>query len=83
MGKRQLKQGDRVEFDSFDEQCRPYKQQGIVRVYKYPDFHPSGYVEVVDEQGEVILYGNAGSLRKINSSKLANDSLGDPNHDNR
>ncbi len=60
MGKRHLKSGDRVTFESHDEQCKPFQQSGTVKQYIYPDFHPDGYIEVVDEAGDIILYGNAG-----------------------
>ncbi|AVH74444.1 hypothetical protein NLP_30050 (plasmid) [Nostoc sp. 'Lobaria pulmonaria (5183) cyanobiont'] len=58
--KRRLKPGDQVEFTSHDEKCKPFKQTGIVKVYLYPDFHPNGYIEIVDDNGDTILYGNAG-----------------------
>lgn len=60
MGKRKLKPGDRVTFESHDEQCKPFQQSGIVKRYIYPDFHPDGYIEIVNEVGDTILYGNAG-----------------------
>ncbi|MBN3948370.1 MAG: hypothetical protein HWQ38_18725 [Nostoc sp. NMS7] len=59
MGKRRLKSGDRVTFESHDENCNPCQQFGIVKQYIYPDFHPDGYIEIVDEAGDTILYGNA------------------------
>ncbi|OUL34107.1 hypothetical protein [Nostoc sp. 106C] len=58
--KRKLQTGDRVEFPSHDEHFKPFKQSGIVRKYIYPDFHPNGYIEIVSENGDLILYGNAG-----------------------
>ncbi|MDZ8083416.1 MAG: hypothetical protein RMX35_30670 [Nostoc sp. DcaGUA01] len=60
MGRRHLKSGDRVTFESHDEHCKPFQQFGIVKKYTYPHFHPNGYIEVVDEAGDTILYGNAG-----------------------
>lgn len=59
MGKRRLKSGDRVTFESHDENCNPFQQLGIVKQYIYPDFHPDRYIEIVDEVGDTILYGNA------------------------
>ncbi|MHC5936165.1 hypothetical protein [Nostoc sp.] len=60
MGRRKLKPGDRVTFESHDEQCNPFQNSGIVKQYIYPDFHPDGYIEIVDQDGDTILYGNAG-----------------------
>ncbi|MHC5778943.1 hypothetical protein [Nostoc sp.] len=57
--KRRLKPGDQVEFTSYDDQGKPFKQKGIVKVYVYPDFHPNGYIELVDNNEDTILYGNA------------------------
>ncbi|MDZ8237665.1 hypothetical protein [Nostoc sp. ChiQUE01b] len=59
MGKRKLKPGNRVSFESHDEQCKPFQQFGIVKYYLYPEFHPNGYIEIVDESGDTIPYGNA------------------------
>ncbi|MBN3938474.1 MAG: hypothetical protein V7L21_25735 [Nostoc sp.] len=59
--KRRLKEDDRVEFISHDEQCKPFKQIGIVRLYVYPhSFNPNSYIEIVDENKDLIFYGNAG-----------------------
>ncbi|MCF4967166.1 hypothetical protein CV014_08525 [Nostoc sp. CMAA1605] len=64
--KRQLKPGDKVEFPSYDEHCKPFTERGIVTVYVYPDFHPNGYIEIVDSDGNLILYGNAGEdIKKV------------------
>ena len=60
MGRRKLKVGDRVVFKSHDEQCKSFQQSGTVKCYLYPDFHPDGYIEVVDEADDTVLYGNAG-----------------------
>lgn len=60
MGKRKLKPGDCVIFESHDEHCLPFQQVGIVKRYIYPHFHPDGYIEIVDEAGDTILYGEAG-----------------------
>lgn len=66
MGRRHLKPGDRVTFESHDEQCQPFQQFGIVKEYVYPHFHPDGYIEIVDELGDIILYGEAGKeIQKV------------------
>ncbi len=65
MAKRKLISGDRVEFVGHDANCLPCKKQGTIQIYIYPHFHPSGYVEVVDDEGNLILYGNAAGIKKI------------------
>ncbi|MBN3885151.1 MAG: hypothetical protein HWQ44_19965 [Nostoc sp. JL34] len=66
MGKRKLKPGDLVTFESHDEQCKPFQQFGTVKHYLYPHFHPDGYIEIVDEAGDTILFGNAGKgIQKV------------------
>lgn len=66
MGKRRLKPGDRVQFNSYDENCKPYKVQGWVKVYVYPhSFHPNGYIEIIDSEGDTIMYGDASDIQKL------------------
>ncbi|MEH2353136.1 hypothetical protein [Nostoc sp.] len=45
----------------------PFQQVGIVKRYIYPHFHPDGYIEIVDEAGDTILYGEAG--KRIQKAK--------------
>lgn len=70
MGRRHLKPGDEVEFTGLNDNNEEARVKGIVQEYKYPTGSTHGYVEIVDEDGNSLLTGNADlDIEKVRNSK--------------